>query len=47
MLAVKVADLPEIVGKLTEALSEVTKVTCDRGGPFVEDENHRGGPRQP
>lgn len=37
-LAVKIADLSEIVGKLTVALNDVTKVTSDRGGPLVEDE---------
>lgn len=37
-LAVKIADLSEMVGKLTEALNEVTKVTSDRGGPLVDEE---------
>ncbi len=37
-LAVKVADLSEIVGKLTEALNVVASVRSDRGGPLVEDE---------
>ncbi len=34
----KIADLSEVVGKLTEALDAVAKVTGDRGGPLVEDE---------
>jgi hypothetical protein len=37
-LAVSVADFSEIVGKLTEALTEIAKVAGDRGGPLVEDE---------
>jgi hypothetical protein len=34
----KIADLSEAVGKLTEALTEVSKVSSDRGGSLVEEE---------
>jgi hypothetical protein len=34
----KIADLSEAIGKLTEALNEVSKVSSDRGGSLVEEE---------
>jgi hypothetical protein len=34
----KIADLSEAIGKLTEALNEVSKVSGDRGGSLVEEE---------
>lgn len=37
-LAVKVADLSEVIGKLAEAVGDVAKVPSDRGGALVEEE---------